>query len=112
MQPGSVTALLSAHGAGNGIVAVVRDLAVAAYALRARGLRLDVLLLDDGREGAATLAAKTAADFGLPLTVVAGPRFPGPAYAAGFRHVLELGRPSWSSPWTRPASMTRPRSRT
>lgn len=92
MQPGSVTALLSAHGAGNGIVAVVRDLAVAAYALRARGLQLDVLLLDDGREGAATLAAKTAADFGLPLTVVAGPRSPGPAYAAGFRHVLELGQ--------------------
>src|SRR5918995_3811257 len=92
MQPGSVTALLSAHGAGNGIVAVVRDLAVAAYALRARDLQLDVLLLDDGREGAATLAAKTAADFGLPLTGVAGARSPGPAYVAGFRHVLELGR--------------------
>jgi hypothetical protein len=34
---------------------VVRDLAVAADALRARGLQLDVLLLDDGREGAALL---------------------------------------------------------
>jgi hypothetical protein len=77
-QPGSATALLSAHGAGDGIVAVIRDLAVAAYALQARGLQLDVLLLDDGREGTATLAAKTAADFGLPLAVVAGPRSPGP----------------------------------
>ena len=49
-RPGSATALLSAHGAGDGIVTVVRDLAVAAYALRARGLQLDVLLLDDGQE--------------------------------------------------------------
>ena len=71
-QPGSATALLSAHGAGDGIVAVVRDLAVAAYALRARRLQLDVLLLDDGQERTSTLAAKTAADFGLPLPAVAG----------------------------------------
>jgi SAM-dependent methyltransferase len=91
-QPGSATALLSAHGAGDGIVAVIRDLAVAAYALQARGLHLDVLLLDDGREGTAALAAKTAADFGLPLAVVDGPRSPGPAYAAGFRHVLDRGQ--------------------
>jgi hypothetical protein len=47
-RPGSATALLSAHGAGDGIVTVVRDLAVAAYAPRARGLQLEVLLLDDG----------------------------------------------------------------
>ena len=92
-RPGSATALLSAHGAGDGIVTVVRDLAVAAYALRARGLQ-------PGRAAARrrpgarppTLAAKTAADFGLPLTAVAGPRSPGAAYAAGFRRVLDRGQ--------------------
>ena len=50
-----------------------------------------MLLLDDGREGTAALAAKTAADFGLPLAVVDGPRSPA-AYAAGFRHVLDRGQ--------------------
>jgi hypothetical protein len=111
-RPGSATALLSAHGAGDGIVTVVRDLAVAAYALRARGLQLDVLLLDDGQERASTLAAKTAADYGLPLTAVAGPRSAGAAYVAGFRRVVDRARPTWLSPSTRPGSMTRPRSRT
>jgi SAM-dependent methyltransferase len=91
-RPGWATALLSTHGAGDGIVTVIRDLAVAAYALRARGLQLDVLLLDHGQQSATTLAAKTAADFGLPLTVVAGPRSPGAAYPAGFRHVLDRGQ--------------------
>lgn len=42
---------------------MVRDLAVAAHALGARGLHLDVLLLDGGQEQASALAAKTAADF-------------------------------------------------
>ena len=51
-RPGSATALLSAHGAGDGIVTVVRDLAVAAYALRASGLQLDEQLLHDGQERA------------------------------------------------------------
>jgi SAM-dependent methyltransferase len=91
-QPASTTALLTTHGAGDGIVTVVRDLAVAAYALRARGLYLDVLLLDDGRERATVLAGKTAAEFGLPLTAVPAPPSPGAAYLAGFRQVLDQGR--------------------
>jgi hypothetical protein len=60
-RPGVATVILPAHGAGDGLVTVVRDLAVAAYALRARGMTLDVLLLDDGRPPAAALAARAAA---------------------------------------------------
>ena len=91
-RPGLATVLLPAHGAGDGLVAVVRDLAVAAYALRTRGVALDVLLLDDGRAPAAALAAKAAADFGLPLVTVAGPPTQGAAYLAGYRQVLDRGR--------------------
>ena len=72
-RPGLATVLLPAHGAGDGLLTVVRDLAVAAYALRTRGLALDVLLLDDGRPAAVATAAKAAADLGLPLVTVAGP---------------------------------------
>ena len=84
--------VLLAHGAGDGLVTVVRDLAVAAYALRARGLQLDVLLVDDGGARGAALAAKAAADFGLPLATVAGPGSPGAAWVAGLRQVLDRGR--------------------
>jgi 2-polyprenyl-3-methyl-5-hydroxy-6-metoxy-1,4-benzoquinol methylase len=91
-RPRLATVLLPAHGAGDGLVAVVRDLAVAAYALRARGVALDVLLLDDGRARAAALAAKAATDFGLPLVTIAGPPSQGAAYVAGFRQVLDRGR--------------------
>ena len=86
------TVVLPTHGAGDGLVTVVRDLAVAAYALRARGMGLDVLLLDDGRSGSAALAAKAAADFGLPLATVTGPPSQGAAFLAGYRQVLEQGR--------------------
>jgi SAM-dependent methyltransferase len=91
-RPGLATVLLPAHGAGDGLVTVVRDLAVAAYALRARGVALDVLLLDDGRTPAAAQAAKAAADFGLPLATVAGPPTQGAAFLAGYRQVLERDR--------------------
>ena len=91
-RPDLATVLLPAHGAGDGLLTVVRDLAVAAYALRTRGLTLDVLLLDDGRPRTAALAAKAAADFGLPLATVAGPPSAGAAYLQGFREVLERGR--------------------
>jgi SAM-dependent methyltransferase len=91
-RPGLATVLLPAHAAGDGLVTVIRDLAVAAYALRARGLQLDVLLLDDGAGQGTTVAAKTAADFGLALTAVAGPPSLGAAYLAGFRQVLDQGR--------------------
>jgi SAM-dependent methyltransferase len=91
-RPAAVTVLLSSQGAADGIATVIRDLAVAAYALRARGLQLDVLLLDDGSDRAAAFAGKAAADFGLPFTAVPGPPSLGAAYLAGFRQVLGRGR--------------------
>jgi 2-polyprenyl-3-methyl-5-hydroxy-6-metoxy-1,4-benzoquinol methylase len=91
-RPQSATVLLFGHGVDDGITMVIRDLAVAAYALRARGLQLDVLLVDDGSGHADALASKAAAEFGLPLAVVPGPPGPGAAYLAGFRQVLDRGR--------------------
>ena len=43
---------LPAYGVHEAIASIVRDLAVAAYALRARGIDLDVLLLDGGGHAA------------------------------------------------------------
>jgi 2-polyprenyl-3-methyl-5-hydroxy-6-metoxy-1,4-benzoquinol methylase len=91
-RPELATVLLAAHGAGNGIITVIRDLAVAAYALRARDLQLDVLLLEDGNGQSGAVAGKAAADFGLPFTAVSGPPSLGAAYVAGFRQVLDRGR--------------------
>jgi SAM-dependent methyltransferase len=90
--PESTMVILPAYGAGDGILTVIRDLAVAAYALRARGMHLEVLLLEDGTSDVAAVAAKTAAEYGLPLTAVSGPRSPGQAYLAGFRQVLDRDR--------------------
>jgi hypothetical protein len=42
----AATVVLPAYGVQDAIASVVRDLAVAAYALRARGIELDVLLLE------------------------------------------------------------------
>jgi SAM-dependent methyltransferase len=90
--PRSTTVVLPAYGVGDGIVTVIRDLAVAAYALRARGMHLEVLLLDDGTSEVASVASKTAAEYGLPLTAISGPRSPGEAYLVGFRQVLDSER--------------------
>ena len=91
-RPGSATVVLPAYGAPDGVLTVIRDLAVAAYALRARGVQLDVLLLHDGGGEVAAVAAKRAAEDGLALDAVAGPRSPGEAYLAGFREVLDRDR--------------------
>ena len=95
-RPGLATVVLPAYGVGDGVVTVVRDLAVAAYALRARDLRLEVLLLDGGTEEVATLAAKAAATYDLPFAAVSGLPSPGAAYLAGFRRVVDRGAPTWS----------------
>jgi 2-polyprenyl-3-methyl-5-hydroxy-6-metoxy-1,4-benzoquinol methylase len=90
--PRLATVVLPAYGVGGGVVTVIRDLAVAAYALRARDLRLEVLLLDGGTEEVATLGAKAAASYDLPFAAVSGLPSPGAAYLAGFRRVLDEGR--------------------
>jgi SAM-dependent methyltransferase len=90
-RPRSATVVLPAFQVADAIAAVVRDLAVAAYALRSRGLRLDVLLLHDDGETAA-IAEQTAAELDLPLVALPGPASgPGEAYLFGFRRVVREG---------------------
>jgi SAM-dependent methyltransferase len=63
-------------------------LAVASYALRSRGIELDVLLLDGG--GHSETASTIAAEFGLKLTCIPGPNSgPGEAFLEGLRLVVE-----------------------
>jgi SAM-dependent methyltransferase len=91
-RPRSASVVLPAFQVADAITAVVRDLAVAAYALRSRGVCLDVLLLHDSRETAA-IAEQTAAELNLPLVALPGPvSGPGEAYLVGFRHVVREGR--------------------
>jgi SAM-dependent methyltransferase len=90
-RPRAATVVLPTYGVHEAIAPVVRDLAVAAYALRARNIDLDVLLLDGG--GHAETATRVAEDLRLTVTSVAGPASgPGEAYVEGFRRVLEAGR--------------------
>jgi len=92
-QPKAVTVVLPVYGPAGPVPALVRDLAVAAYALRCRGMQLEVLLLDGagGAAGAEAVAAAEAVE--LPLDVMAGPAGgPGAAFVAGFRRVLDAGR--------------------
>jgi SAM-dependent methyltransferase len=90
-RPQSATVVLPAYAVGDGVAIVIRDLAVAAYGLRARGIRLDVLLLSDGGDEVAAVAAKAAAAYDLRLAAVSGPPSAGAAYLAGFRQVVEEG---------------------
>ena len=88
--PRTATVVLPAYGVEEAIGAVVRDLAVASYALRARGIDLDVLLLDE--RGHTEVASKVAAELGLTLTAVPGPPSgPGEAFLEGLRRVRETG---------------------
>lgn len=85
----TVTVILPAHGGGNGIALVLRDLSVAAYALWARDVRLNVLLLSDPSSDAGEVVSKAAADYDLELQLCAAPADIGGAYLAGFRVVAE-----------------------
>ena len=89
--PRTATVVLPAYGVEGAIGAVVRDLAVASYASRARGIDLDVLLLDGGRH--TDDAKSVAGELGLPLTAATGPRSgPGEAFLQGFEQVIKEGR--------------------
>jgi len=92
-EPKAVTVVLPVYGPSGPVPAVVRDLAVAAYALRWRGMHLDVLLLDGGSGQAGKEAARVAERVGLRLEVVQGPAMgPGTAFVDGFRRVVDAGR--------------------
>ena len=88
--PLAATVVLPAYGVQDAIASVVRDLAVAAYALRASGIELDVLLLDGG--GHAEPAKEVTGELGVSLTAVPGPASgAGEAYLEVFRRVVEAG---------------------
>jgi SAM-dependent methyltransferase len=92
-EPKAVTVVLPVYGPTDPVPALVRDLGVAAYALRCRGMYLEVLLLDGGSEAAGEQAARVAESVDLPLEVVPGPAAgPGAAFVEGFRRTLEAGR--------------------
>jgi SAM-dependent methyltransferase len=91
-RPKLVTVVLPAHGVEGAIASVVRDLAVAAYALRSRDMELDVLLLAGGGDRTAEVATATARELGLDLTAVPAPAAgPGQAFLDGFRRVAHYG---------------------
>jgi SAM-dependent methyltransferase len=88
-EPKAVTVVLPVYGSPGPVPALVRDLGVAAYALRCRSLGLDVLLLDGTGGVAGEQAARAAEIVGLPLAVVPGPAAgPGAAFVEGFRRAL------------------------
>lgn len=92
-RPERVTVVLPAYGVADAIASVVRDLAVAAYALRIRGMQLEVLLLNGDGQASASAAEIVASGLGLPLRVVEGPSGgAGAAFLQGFREVVESGR--------------------
>ena len=83
----AATVVLPAYDVQAALPSLIRDLAVAAYGLRARGIDLDVLLVDGG--GHAEIASQLADRLALVLTVVPGPvSGPGDAYLDGLRRVL------------------------
>jgi SAM-dependent methyltransferase len=89
--PGSVTVVVPAYDVHAAIAPIVRDLGVAAYALRTRAIELDVLILDGG--GHEEAAIRSAKQVGLRLSVVRGPLSgPGEAYARGLIQVASEGR--------------------
>ena len=119
-RPKLVTVVLPAHGVEGAIALVVRDLAVAAYALRSRQMELDVLLLAGGEDRTGEIATATAKELGLDLTAIPAPAAgPGQAFLDGFRRVAHYGpadlvatmdatghttpprSPIWSISWSR-----------
>ena len=87
-----VSVVLPAYDAAGALPSVVRDLAVAAYALRSRGIDLEVLMVNGEGEPAARVADGVASEHGLALKVVDGPATPGEAILEGFARVVRDGR--------------------
>ena len=84
------TVVLPCYDVGPAMPTLLRDLAVARFALRQRDIDLDVLLIDGG--GMERPVAQSAGGLDLPLRVVAGPPDdPGAAFLHGFDLVQEGG---------------------
>ncbi len=84
----TVAVVLPTHGGGEAISAIVRDLAIGAFALSSRGDRLSVLLLEPPGSSAGDAGVQAAADHGLDLDLCRAPTEVGEAYLAGFKEVL------------------------
>lgn len=87
-----VVVVLPVYGDARGLATVIRDLAIAGYALGTRAMRLSVVLVDG--VGAENLkdALSTASDLGLAVATVSGPSSgAGEAYLKGFGSALENG---------------------
>lgn len=68
--PRRLTVVLPLFGVAAAMPALVRDLAVAAYALRDRGVDMDLLLLDGGVDDSARIADAAAERMALAVRVV------------------------------------------
>jgi len=84
-------AVLPVMGAGATIDAVLRDLAVAGYGLRTRGIELGVLVVDAGDREAVETAVKRAGEHELDLEVVPGPVDGTDPWLAGMAHAAGRG---------------------
>jgi SAM-dependent methyltransferase len=86
----SVLVVLPLYGSFEPVPALLRDLAVAAYALRCREIDLEVLVLDGGSMGSRVGQLANALD--LSLEVIPGPGSgPGDAFVLGFQRTVEAG---------------------
>lgn len=87
-----VVVVLPVYGDGRGLPAVIRDLAVADYALRTRSTGLSVTLVNGIGDEHLAAALSTAADLSLAVTTISGPPSgAGEAYLEGFRRALDAG---------------------
>ena len=93
-NPRSLTVVLPLFGVAAAMPTLVRDLAVAAYALRDRGVDMDVLLLDGGVDDSARIAAAAAERMSLPVRIldVTGQGL-GAAFGTGLTAVVEQDPP-------------------
>jgi SAM-dependent methyltransferase len=87
----TVSVVLPLYGPYQPVPALMRDLAVAAYAMRCRGLELDVLILDGGT-GNGNMHQLTDG-LGLPVEIIRGPSTgAGDAFIQGFRRLVDAGQ--------------------
>ncbi len=88
-RPRTATVILPAYATSDPVPDVVRDLAVAAYALESRDIALSVLVVAGHPQAAGAAAVRQARDLGLALELLPDPPADeGAAYLAAFRHVV------------------------
>lgn len=85
-----VLVVLPVYGGDEALPTVIRDLAVAAYGLRARAMELSVLLVEGSSGGAVPDVVAIGADLSLKVDRMPGPPSgAGQAYLEGFKVAIE-----------------------